>query len=744
MNQAKIQATHLQRNAYVYVRQSTQHQVLHHLESQQRQYELARHAGELGWQAAQVIVIDDDLGRSASGRDERTGFQRLVSDVALGRAGLVLGLEVSRLARNNGDWYRLLDLCAVRQTLIADMDGVYDPAAFNDRLLLGLKGTMSEAELHVLRGRMLAGLRHKAEKGELRFRLPIGYEFGEQGIVKTNNEEVGHLVSLIFSKMFELGSVSAVTKYLLHEELRLPRRHCDGSTHWSLPYYRAVYLMIRNPIYAGAYAYGRGKTVPEIGEDGVARTRRRERPLAQWDVLIHDHHPAYISWELYERILRMLEKNRPAPSHEASLALRDGTAMLQGMVRCGKCGRSMMVSYSETCAGRTAPSYCCKGASRQNCGTICQAMGGRRIDAAVTQFFLEALSSAELDLHLSALRRLDSSEDALLRQLGLDLERARFEAGRAERQYTAVEPENRVVARTLETRWNQALVEVELQEARLEQRKREAARPLSMAQESELRALAADLSKLWHHERTTEKDRKALLRAVIDEVQLLKRDREVDIRVVWKGGAITDSTVTLPRVRPSTAATPDLVALVAELARRLSDPQVARVLNRRGLKTPKGLPFTAMHVAGLRRNYGIACFPASAELRKADHYTVVQAARILGVSGPTIRSWLKLGILVGEQATPSEPWSIQVSARDRERLMSAERDGWLSVDESAVEFGVSKQTVLNWVKAGRVDYVYVNHGRRRGLRIDVESAPCRNQGCLLDRIGKDDVRGGVV
>ncbi len=735
MNRSKIEPSHLDRDAYVYVRQSTKHQVEHHLESQQRQYELRQVATGLGWRSERVIVIDDDLGSSASGRVDRVGFERLVSQVALGRAGIVLGLEVSRLARNNRDWYGLLDLCAVKGTLIGDAEGVYDPAQYNDRLLLGLKGTMSEAELHLLKGRMLAGLRHKAAKGELKFMLPAGYEFDDTGsITKTSNEEVGNFVALVFGKMLEHQSVSAVHKDLLHEGLSIPRRErSDGSVRWVLPYYRAVYLMLINPIYAGTYAWGRTKVVTDVERDGTRRTRQRPKSVAQWDVVLHDHHPAYVSRNDFERIQRMVERNRPAPRTEASAAVREGVALLQGMVRCGRCGRSMTVQYHVKSTGCLTPSYACVAAKKQHRGKLCQVMSGRRIEDSVARLFLEAVSPGRLDIHVAALRKLDEQQDAVVSQLELQVERARYDAGRIERQYNSVEPENRVVARTLEARWNTALAYVEELEQQLRERKQAMVTEIGPDEERSLRDLCKHLPRLWEHEQVTNRDRKMLIRVAIEEVRLRRDGQAVDVRILWKGGAVSETRVELPQLPARRPVPTDLVKLVRELATRFNDAQIARVLIRQGIKTPQTkVSFTARHVADFRRRYDIAPCPKVPQAGDDKTYTVEQAARLFKVSPPTVYSWLNLGILVGKQLAPGAPWEIAITEADLQRLAAQAPSGWQSVEEAAAELGVSKQTILNWVKARKIPYAYVTRGRRRGLKIDAKVAPLRKQGRLLD------------
>lgn len=734
MKHPKIEPSQLARSAYIYVRQSTKHQVEHHLESQQRQYELKARATELGWREECIIVIDQDLGTSASGNAHRTGFERLVADVALGRAGIVLGLEVSRLARNNRDWYELLDLCAVKRTLIGDTDGVYDPATYNDRLLLGLKGTMSEAELHLIKTRMIAGLRHKAAKGELRFLLPAGYEYDNDKIVKTSDEEVIHFIELVFRKVLEEQSVNCVLRYILHEGLHFPRRdQPSGSIRWVKPYYRAVHLMVTNPIYAGAYVWGRNEWIQDIAENGTRRKRLRVKSVAEWNVVLHDHHAAFISWQDYERIQQMVERNRPVGRSEASLALREGVALLQGIVRCGNCGRPMTVRYQSGPNKTTTPTYNCIAAFAQHRSPPCQVVGGRRIEQAVSGAFLEVMSEGHLEFHLAALRKLDEPEDVVIAQLELELERARYEAGRLERQYNTVEPENRVVARTLEGRWNDALAHVEELEQRLEKRRSTARVRLTDDAEVVLKKLSAKLPTLWTHESVDERDRKALLRAAIDEVQLSKENRVAHVKIIWKGGATSALAVKLQHLPTIKNMPSDVVQLVRELAALHSDIQIARILNARRMRTPRSNEsFTAHHVSDLRRRHAIPNAPDRPKRGHSKTYTVEQAARLFKVSPPTIYSWLKLGLLVGEQIAAGAPWAIRITDADQQRLAREAPKNWLPLGDAAAELAVSKQTILNWVKAGKIPCAYVHTGRRRGLRIDVKSAPQRRQQRLLD------------
>ena len=727
-NDAKITASHLRRSAYIYIRQSTEHQVQENIESQQRQYELVHLAQQYNWSEDCIIVIDDDLGRSASSTTGRVGFAKLVADVALNKAGIVFGLEVSRLARNNRDWYQLLDLCSLTGTLIADAEGVYDPSAFNDRLLLGLKGTMSEAELHMIKSRMLQGLYHKAQKGELRFKLPVGYQFDDNGnIIKSLDEQVVHIIELTFKKFFEIGSVNGVLKYLLEEGLLFPRKATfDKKIRWVRPYYKAIRDTLGNPLYTGTYVFGRTKILKELDENGNQKTRQKSQSMKDWDVIIHDHHPAYISWDQYMKIQKQIEKNTTPPKSQPSQAVREGSALLQGLARCGNCGRSMHVSYHGQ-GKRSYPYYICNMAYRNFSRHYCQSIGGRRIDQAVSDAFLEAAAPASVNIHLRALQQIQDQQDMALEQLQLHLERAQYEADRFFRQFDAVEPENRLVARTLERQWNDSLKRVEELKGRIRERKKSFQDQLSKIEEKELLRLAHNLPALWHAPTTTDKDRKRLLRAAIEEVQLSKIDRDVTVKILWQGGAVTERIVHLPRVRSKRQTPLDLVELVRQLATKFTDDQIARILIRQGHKTATGLAFNAHKVASLRWNYGIPHYRKPKD-EQPKSYTAQQTAQVLQVSVPTIHNWLNAGFIKGEQLTKGAPWEIFLTDDDIRRLTAQDApEGWLSLSRAAKELGVSKQTVLNWVKAKKLQYIYVTRGNKKGLRINTNSNTYRKQ-----------------
>src|SRR5215207_5679805 len=450
---AKIGPVHLGRDAYVYVRQSTLTQLREHTESLLRQYELRERAVALGWDPHQVRVIDADLGRSGADATGRQGFKDLVADVGLGRVGIVFGIEVSRLARNNSDWYQLLDLCALTDTLIADTDGVYHPADFNDRLVLGLKGTMSEAELHLIRSRLTAGLRHKAARGELRQFLPVGFDYDEAGAVMiTPDEAVVEAIATVFRRFAELGTGRQVLLSLRGDGLLLPRRPTrTGRVHWAPATYPAVHDFLTNPVYAGGFVFGRTRTEKRVDASGTVVPRTILLPREEWSVLIPDHHPGFIDWATFEANSARLRQNWRAPRGFGGGAPREGSALLQGRLRCGKCSRLMQTGYSGTQGN--CPRYLCGRAKQLYGGEKgCQSLGGRRLENRVLEEVFAVLEPAALAATAQALTDAERAQAATVRAFELTAERARYEADRARRQYDAIEPENRLVARTLEAK----------------------------------------------------------------------------------------------------------------------------------------------------------------------------------------------------------------------------------------------------------------------------------------------------
>jgi DNA invertase Pin-like site-specific DNA recombinase len=511
---SKLTASHLRRSAFVYVRQSSQAQLERNVESTARQYALVARAVELGFAREQVVVIDEDLGISGSGLSQRSGFARLTAEVALGHAGLVLGLEVSRLARNNVDWYRLLDLCGVTDTVIGDADGLYHPGSFNDRLLLGLKGTMSEAELHVLRARLEGGIRNKAARGELRRGLPVGVVWGEADgeIARDPDEAVAGAIATNFERFAELGSVRQVWLWMRREGVQFPmRRFPHADIQWITPTYHQIHSVLENPVYAGAYAYGKTRRERYIDQDGQPRQRMRRLPQAEWGVLLWEHHRGYIDKPTFEANRERIAANTRPRAHQPGGAVREGSALLQGIATCGRCGRKLKVHYQGR-HGHQSPAYHCPSSVLvEGRGSWCLRVGGGQIDQAVTAALLAALTPAGVKAAVRAAEALEHDHDAALNQWRLQVERARYQAERAERRYRQVEPEHRLVARGLERDWEHALTELANAEAELSLREHQRPRTLTATEREQLLALGADLGRAWAAPTTTDRDRKQLL-----------------------------------------------------------------------------------------------------------------------------------------------------------------------------------------------------------------------------------------
>ncbi len=720
-DRTKIQVGHLERTAYVYVRQSTPHQLEQNRESTQRQYALVERAGALGWRAERIQVIDEDLGLSGAGSAERAGFARLAAEVALGRVGIVLGLEASRLARNNADWYRLLDLCAMTDTLIGDSDGLYHPAQFNDRLLLGLKGTMSEAELHIIRARLDGGIRNKAARGELRRALPVGLVWGEaDGEVRFHSDAaVCAAVRAVFERFAELGSARRVWLWFRSEGLSFPlQSHTLAEIRWVEPTYTAIHNILTHPAYAGAYAYGRSRHERYVDASGQIRKRVRRLPRAQWAVLIRDHHPGFIDWATYEAIQERLATNTHPLPHTAGGAAREGAALLQGLAVCGHCGRRLHTHYR----GRHGtPGYHCAGKTVVNGrGLYCLSVGGVQIDAAVAGAFLQALAPAAVQAMVRAAEQIENDRDAALGQWRLALERARYAAQCAERRYRAVDPENRLVARGLEAEWERSLGALAAAEAELAHRSAQQPRTLSPQERQRLEALGTDLEQVWNAPTTTDRDRKGLLRSLLEEVVVAVNREQASARLTlrWRGGAITTLEIPLPRSHPPALRTDeDTIDLVRRLAVHYPDAIVAGVLNRQGRRTVRGERFTASQVGNLRRYWKIPRFQPPATAPAEPALTIQDAAQILEVAPSTLHRWLNDGFIAGEQDTPGAPWRIRLTEELKARFVADIPPGYLPMLETTKRLGVSRQTVLQRVKRGELDAVHVRCGRRKGLCI---------------------------
>src|SRR6185312_5842435 len=735
MSEFKVTNAHRRRAAVVYVRQSSLAQVSRNRESTTRQYDLAARAAELGWPRSAVRVIDDDLGVSGASTTGRSGFAELAAQVGLGQVGIVLSLECSRLARNNADWYRLLDLAGMTDTLIADADGVYHPGLFNDRLVLGMKGTMSEAELHILRARLDGGIRNKAARGELRRGLPVGLVWGEaDGEIRRHPDEtVTGVIATIFERFAVCGSVRAVWLWLRDHRLKFPLQPTaylrGGDITWVEPTYHAVHNVLTHPAYAGAYVFGRTRQRRRIDPDGTVRVSRHKRPQGEWEVLITDHHEGFIDWNTYQdNQSRIAANTRPTVHEPGTGAVREGCALLQGLATCGTCGRKLAVYYDGP--AKTTPGYYCTGTGQlvEGRGTRHLRVGGAGIDTAVAEAFLAALQPAALQACLAAAQHLEDGHDAALAQWRRQVEQARYHAGRAERRYRAVDPDNRLVARGLETEWNTALQA--LADAEAELARRDAARPktLTTQEQTTILALGNDLPAVWSAPTTTDKDRKRLLRSLLDEVNISvcrdHTDAQAELVLRWTGGAITDLRVPIRRTPPNLLRTnEDTVDLVRRLTAHYPDATIAHILNRQHRRTARGLSFTAGRVQSLRHHYHIACHTPTDDPQARELLTMTDAAAELSLAPSTLHRWLADGFIAGEQLTPGAPWRIRLTDEIRNLFVNNAPDGWLAMLEATLAYGVSRQTIMQRVKRGELKAVHLRTGRRKGLRIQPPPTP---------------------
>lgn len=719
----KIKSTHLQRLAYVYVRQSTAAQVEFNRESTDRQYKLTQRAIGLGWSNQQVKVIDEDLAQSGSSTAQRGGFTMMTTQVALGQVGMILSIEVSRVARNNADWYRLLDLCSVTDTLIGDEDGLYHPGLFNDRLLLGLKGTMAEAELHVIRARLEGGIRNKAARGELRRGLPVGFIWGEEDgeVLMHPDQGVSGAIHTVFEKFVQMGSVRQVWLWFQSKKLHFPLQTSTlPEIEWVTPSYHAIHSLLTNPVYAGVYVYGKTKQETFVDEYGQIKRRVKRLPQSQWAVLIHDHHKGFIDWETYEMIQTRIAKNTRPVAHQATGAVREGAALLQGLATCGKCGRRLRVYYQGKHS--TPGYYCAANKVMEGRAEHCMRVGGVKIDEAVTDAFLEAITPAAMEAVLLAEKNVEINYVADIAQWQLQVERLGYEADRAERRYRAVEPENRLVGRTLEAQWELCLSKFKDAQKELERRQRQRPKRLTPEQRNSIRTLGDDLKQVWQAPTTTHRDRKELLQMLLEEVNIaVKREEsKAHLTLRWKGGVISEHDVNLRCKRiPVIRTEQDTIDLVRRLAVHYPDAVIAGILNRQGRKTALGDRFTANKVGNLRRYWKIPRFDASGAPSDGELVTIKKAADILGVAASTVHRWLADGFIAGEQITPGAPWQIRMTDDLRSRFIEKPPKGYVSMKEAKKILGVTRQTVLQRVKRGDLSAVHVRRGKEIGLYIKV-------------------------
>jgi DNA invertase Pin-like site-specific DNA recombinase len=611
MTATKIQPTHCERIAFVYVRQSTPSQVIEHRESTERQYHLRERAIELGWPPSRVEVIDEDQGRSGCSAVHRSGFQRLASEVGLGKVGIVFMLEASRLARNNSDWYRLIEICGVSGTLIADESAVYNPREPNDRLLLGVKGTLSEAELFTLRTRLYEGRWNKARKGLLHFPLPVGYMRAVDGGWSLDPDtQVRERLDYVFNSFRRHGVVRAVVRDLKEQGLELPTRVTAkegyGSLIWKGPTLSAVIRILHNPAYAGAYVYGRWEYRNERRSPKTGKAAASARSVAQWPVNITEHHPAYLSWEEFVKNQERLRQNW---SHDGSRGVaREGSALLQGIVYCSVCGRKMSVQ-NRAAKDKRSPSYICGRGYQDGDEKICQSMTSRPVDAAVVEAFLTAVSPMSLQIAIRVLDQVEQDLAVQRRQRDLQLEQARYEARLSQRQYDGVDPGNRLVAAELERRWNENLERVAQLERAYAQAEREAEWNLTEDERGAMTELSQDLPAIWSAETTTNQERKQLLRMAIESVQLdgVNQAGQIEVQIRWHSGTITSLSVNRTAPGEGSLKTPEeAVSRIHEMAPGSSYGEIAARLNRAGLRSAFGRHFTTQHVGYVCRRDGLA------------------------------------------------------------------------------------------------------------------------------------------
>jgi len=654
----KITARHLSRQAMLYVRQSTLHQVLENTESTARQYGLRERALALGWPTERIVVIDQDLGQSGASAVDRMGFQRLVAEVGLGHVGLVMGLEVSRLARSSLDWHHLLEICTMTGTLILDEDGLYDPAIFNDRLLLGLKGTMSEAELHVLQARLKGGILHKASRAALKVPLPVGLLYAEnQTVILDPDAQIQQAVRLLFATFKRMGSAWATVKYFRTQGLLFPRRVRSGphtgELHWMPLQHNAVLKVLRNPRYAGAFCFGRTQTRKH--PDGTLHTQTL--PQEQWLFLIQEVHAGYISWEDYEANLAQLRANRQAHGEDRRHGPpREGPALLQGLLICGRCGNRMTVGYHDVKKGqRLYPEYRCqKEYVEEGDDKCCQRLLGAGLDTVIADLLLGQLTPLALENSIQIHEELHAQVQEASRLRAQQVERARYAAELAQRRFFRVDPENRLVADVLEADWNARLRELAEVTEQAERQQEAEQRRLSALEQQAIVDLVEDFPRVWKDARTSDRDRKRMVRWLLEDVTVKRQENVITAHIRFKGGATQTITVPVGRGRCSS---PELVALIDALLEDFTDAEVAVQLNEQGWRTYEGKPFTAARVLSLRRYRRLK--DHGTRLAERGWLNASDAASAYGVCRETLMLWGRAGLLlmsrINEQGTAMFP-----------------------------------------------------------------------------------------
>lgn len=666
---AKVTADHLNRRAIVYVRQSSPIQVANNLESQRRQYALADQARQLGFQ--QVEVIDEDLGRSGSGQVDRPGFARLVAEVCTGSVGAVFCIEASRLARNGRDWHHLIELCGLVRALVVDPDGVYDPGLLNDRLLLGLKGTMSEFELNLLRQRCQEAIRQKARRGELQFALPIGYRWAPNGKVeKDPDRRIQQAVELVFAKMEEFGSARQVLLWFRGEQVSLPAlMHGETGREliWKLPVYNTIWHMLRNPLYAGGYAFGKTEGRTRVVGGRARKTIGHSKPVENWTVLIRDHHSGYITWEQYERNQALLADNAHMKSRMEPKAGRGGRSLLAGLLRCRRCGRMLHVAYSGTRS--EVPRYHCRGAHLNHGAAWCISFGGLRPDQAIAAEILKAVEGNAVEAAVEAATRIAEQRRQQRQALALELEQAQYEARLAARRYEAVDPDNRLVAAELEARWNAALRRVGEVEARLRQLETTGQETARIPDKESLVSLAQNLPAVWNAETTDMRLKQRITRILIQEIvaDVDELAGEIVLMIHWAGGRHSELRVKKNLTgHHSRCTNMEAIEIIRRMAGRFPDDQIAATLNRLGLKTGSGNNWVELRVRTARSYHKLPSYDP--KLRQ-NILTLEEASESLGVSHKIVRRLIDSKVITATQVVPWAPWEIPAESIQSEQVL---------------------------------------------------------------------------
>ena len=644
--ESKVTTEHLKRWAYLYIRQSTLRQVLENTESTQRQYALRRRALALGWPEERIIVIDHDQGQSGASTVDREGFQRLVAEVGLGKAGIVMGLEVSRLARNCADWHRLLEICALTHTLILDEDGLYDPGHFNDRLLLGLKGTMSEAELHVLKARLLGGIISKAQRAELKVPLPVGlvYDQEQRGVLDPD-QQVQNSLRHLFTTFVRTGSAWGTVQAFRREGVKFPRRGQAGAGEltWCELTHAVVLATLHNPRYAGTFCFGRTRT----WTDAQGKWHCDRVPRDQWRFVQKDAHPGYLSWEQYEANQARLLANQQAHGggeRKAGGAAREGPALLQGLVLCGKCGRPMTLRYHQR-GGRLTPDYVCAKTAVEQSEPVCQSIPGGGVDEAVGKLLVQSVTPLALEVVLKVQEELQARLDEADRLRQQHVQRAQYEADQARVRYMRVDPNNRLVADTLETQWNDKLRLLAQAKEECEKQRQLDAQRLTAEQKTQVLALASDFPRMWNDPRTPDRDRKRMARLLLEDVTL-RREQEVIVQVRFKGGATRELRLPLPK--PSWAlrrTNSEVVAAIDQLLGDHTTTEVAQRLNQREWRSGWGCLFTQRMVIRLAKDYHLAT--RDARLRARGLLTPQEMGELIDSKPGLVDYWREQGLLEG-------------------------------------------------------------------------------------------------